>query len=345
MWNTQTGHILSRVHEIDSPIPLAKTLCPMPSDLSRVDLDFARVLDGVADQCCRKIDQKNQTPFLFYSGGIDSVSMLVAILRNASADFLRRLVVVCNQFSIWENPYFYDRFIKDKLITLDTDKFTVDLDRLSSIAILDGEMGNQALGAGSNYDYVRKGCGDMLSAPYHTVFDEKVNAADKFMLEQVVESMRHAPIKIENLHDFIWWCNFNFKADDVLLRKILVYTDTMTAEQRRDFYHNNIVRFYAHPDMQVWSLASNEIRHRSLKITTKYHPKKYIFDFDHNDFWFKQKHEMGSMAYIFAEKGMGNFVFGLDEDWALQDLRDRHARQWLGKYYPTPRDQHHDFGH
>jgi hypothetical protein len=52
---------------------------------------------------------------VFWSGGIDSTAVLVAMMQTVAAD---RLAVICNQASIDEFPSFYEQKIKDRVRTL-----------------------------------------------------------------------------------------------------------------------------------------------------------------------------------------------------------------------------------
>ena len=333
-WNEQAGYIVSRVHDIDCPIPLASTICEIPRNLDQVDLNFANTMDKIADYYCKKVITHNQHPYLFYSGGIDSVAVLVAILRTTTNDFLEKLTIVCNHHSFTENPYFYDRFIKDKFRVIDTDKFVLDAGTFENIVIFDGEMGNQIMGSCGIYDLARKGQYDLLADSYTLLLDTKLNENNRYLVDLTIESLQYAPIEIHTVHDFLWWSNFNFKVDEVLLRKFLVYTDGMASQYRQSFYQNNLIRFYSHPDMQKWSIASLHLRRESLKKTTKYFPKKYILDFDKNEIWFLQKREMTSMSQIFIDKSFNsNFIFAMDNAWNLLDIRDRKTRQMIRSYY------------
>lgn len=329
-WNEQIGHVVSRVHDIDSPVPLSGTICPMPRDIAGTDLDFGRVMDGIADHYCRQIVRDGQRPYLFYSGGIDSVSILVSLLRTGNREFLDRLTIVCSRSSFHEAPRFYDRYIRDRFQIIDTDNFAVDPDDHDDIVVLDGEMGNQTMGSCGLYDFVRKGKFDQLAGHYDSIKDIPMCAGDRYIVDLVFESLPYAPVEISTLHDFFWWSNFNFKVDEVLLRKLLTYTDAMTDDQRQRFFSKNLIRPYAHESMQRWSLASLEQRRHSLRMTTKYFPKKYIFDFDRDEIWYSQKREVPSSSRIFLDKNLGsNFIIGIDQHWRLWDIRDRTTRQHL----------------
>jgi hypothetical protein len=66
----------------------------------------------------------------------------------------------------------------------------------------------------------------------------------------------------------------------------------------------------------------------------KYIPKKYIFDFDHNDFYFSNKSEEGSSSQVFFNKDVGaknTGIFALDKDWNKHNIADPSVRTALGK--------------
>lgn len=327
-WNNQGGHIKSRVHALQTPWPLTGTVCEMPTDLTNVETDFGKTLDKIATETIEKISITGKTPYLFYSGGIDSVSILISLFKNADKSFLDQLIVVCNNLSIQENPYFYDRFIQNRFRTIDTDSFTIDPETYDKIIILDGECGNQCMGSGGIYELIRQGQWETLAGSY-TIIDQTAGK-HRFSIDLVKESLQYSPVDIKTLHDFFWWGNFNFKFDEVLLRKILVYTASLTAQQRKEFYYNNLIRMYAHPDMQKWSLVSAHSRLDSLKITTKYFPKKYIYDFDNNEIYYIQKRELGSDSPIFMTKHIsGQGRIGLNENWEIIDFADASHRKMI----------------
>jgi hypothetical protein len=332
-WNSlHYGHIISRAHDIDTPWSLCGTVCEIPTNLDGVEDDFSDMLDSVAVDTINKIQQKNQAPYIFYSGGIDSTSIFVALLRNADRNFLESLTVVSNHDSIQENPYFFDRFIKNKFRIIETDKFLIDPEHAHEIAIIDGESGNQCLGSGEIYDLARKNRTDLLDRHYSITeqFDYQPN--DRFFVNLALDSVKYAPVRIHSLYDFFWWSNFNFKFDHVLLRKILVYTDNFLGDQRRTFFYNNLYRLYAHADMQKWCMCNLEQMRATLNTTTKFHPKKYIFDYDKNEYYFLQKKESSSSAIIFSNKDTYKKLYiGLDADWNIVDFTDRKTRQMIKK--------------
>jgi hypothetical protein len=82
------SHITSRVHKLDTPWDLADSVFPVPTG-APTTTSFADTIEFIADEFCKKIAQCNFTPYIFWSGGLDSTSILVSLLEVASADLLQ----------------------------------------------------------------------------------------------------------------------------------------------------------------------------------------------------------------------------------------------------------------
>jgi hypothetical protein len=54
-------------------------------------------------------------------------------------------------------------------------------------------------------------------------------------MELIQESIDCSPIPIDSVADLLWWVAFNFKMDDVLLRKMALYVGNLTPDQSGDF--------------------------------------------------------------------------------------------------------------
>jgi hypothetical protein len=117
-------HTTSRVHKLDTPWDLAGTVCPMP-EITNNEFDFGRVIESIADDFCQLVKHTGKTPYICWSGGIDSTSILVSILKVAPADILKDLVILCNDRSIIENTYFYYKYIDKKFKIEDIDQLEI----------------------------------------------------------------------------------------------------------------------------------------------------------------------------------------------------------------------------
>jgi hypothetical protein len=253
-----------------------------------------------------------------------------------SSDFLKKLVVLCNQRSIQENAFFYYRFLDGKITTEDFDNtsFCITAENYNQVVILDGDAGNQVMGSPHVNSLMQQGRRDILDLDWTTIKDpgDIIAGVSEFQFKMIQESVALAPVEIRTVFDLLWWVAYNFKTDDVLLRKIPAYIQHLTPEQSREFWATGIFKHYAQPEMQQWSLASLDLRRNSMDIMLKYISKKYIYDFDHNDVWYAHKTEQGSMAQSYEKCEWGQSgIIALDSAWNKYSLADPETRRELGK--------------
>ena len=334
--------IQSRVHKIDAPWDIGPTVCPLPS-LDHNELNFDRVIESVAEKFINLTNSTGRQPYVCWSGGIDSTSILVSLLRVADQEWLSKLTVLLDPvLSVNENSYFYSRFIKDNLTHIDINQFTIDSSNYNKILLVDGEAGNQCMGMASIHKLAYKGQFDLLNKQYKDVkiseilstqtsssqFHSNENAL-AFVHELVEQSIPFCPVPIETVYDYLWWINFNMKFDDVLLRKILQYTKYINQAELKDFFKNTLYRFYAQPELQIWSMLSKDLRREYTVQDPKYFSKKYIYNFDKNDLYWSNKREEKSSSRLYTAY-LADIV-AIDTDWRRYSLKDPAVRQQLGQ--------------
>jgi hypothetical protein len=328
-------HITSRAHKLDTPWPLAPTVCPIPEFDHAGETKFDHVMDSIAEKFCQRVKKTGRRPYVCWSGGIDSTAVMVAILRVADAEVLNQLVVLLSKESIIENAYFYKYFIKDKFVTENIDDFVLDESNYNKVLITNGEAGNQIMGNYHITRLMRMNQSDLLKQSWRSIsnFNEVIPNSTPFLINMITESINHTPVPIETVYDFLWWSSFNFKFDAVLIRKMFVYARHLNSIQTKDLWKNGMMLFFAEPEMQNWSMASNNIRRESLAIDSKYTPKKYIYDFDHNDIWFAHKGEEGSGTPLYYYNYLipSRPVFAYDSNWNMYNIKDQSTRIALGK--------------
>ena len=328
-------HTVSRVTKLDTPWPTAPTICPIP-EITENELRFDIVIDSIAEEFYQAAASSNKTVYFCWSGGIDSTSMLVALLRVAPKEFLNDIVIVMDRGkTLGENSYFYYKFLHNRFKIQELSTFEITSDNYDKIIVVDGEAGNQCIQGPSVQRLVYRNQLHLLNEPWRNQVDLKnllIGATD-FHIEILTESIKKAPISIDTGYDFLWWTGFNFKFDDVLLRKMFVYSTNLTPEQTGYFWKHSLYRFYQHPRMQMWSMNARDLRRHYTATTVKYFPKRYIYDFDHNDFYWASKTEQGSDSRKYVKHLSIHLspYFAFDSEWNKYSIADRSARQLLGK--------------
>jgi hypothetical protein len=330
------NHLCSRSTQLDVPWPLAASMAPIPQ-INNSETRFDIVLDQIAEKFCLQIKQTQRTPYIMWSGGIDSTAILVSLLKIANKELLEQLVIVRNQASIDENPYFYNQYIKNKLTTVDTDQFKITSKNYNKILLVNGDCAEMIFGSTHPETLARQGQLDIIHEPFHndTLLRRSLKttnpAALNFSLDLIKESVKYSPVPIETIYDFLWWHYFNFKIIDSLVRPMIHLAEELTAEQTADFWTNTFQRFYMYPEMQIWSMLTNNTRRENMHIGYKHDAKKYIYEFDHNDFYYNNKQKWPSII----KNTSCQPIFAIDESWrrySLTNVDDRRLLgQWLGR--------------
>lgn len=326
-------HTNSRVTKLNPPWDLVTSPFPIP-EIRPIEQRFDLVIESIAEEFGRELKNSGKTAYLYWSGGLDSNSILVSILKTWNAELLEQLVILCDIRSIHENAYFYHKFIKGRLKEQVTDEFIVNETNYDKIVIVDGEAGNQCIVGPSVQRLSYRERFDLLNAPWRERKDlrELLIGSTDFNIELILESIEAAPIDLVTGYDFLWWTGFNFKFDDVLLRRMFKYCRYLTPRQTSLLWNSGIYRFYQHPDMQIWAMSTLDQRREKLPIAAKYYPKKYIYDFDRNDLYWSSKVEQGSDSLTSArDYPIYNPVFAFDQDWNSYSLADYSTRKLLGE--------------
>ena len=322
----------SRVHDIGAPWPVAATISPIPN-IVKVDQHIENILDSIAEQIVKSTINSKKIPYLLWSGGIDSTAILVALLKNNCQEFLERLVIVHSDVSILENAYFYQRFVNQKLKTLNIENFSVRPDNYKTMLLLDGDAGNQVFGCSSIYNLFYRQP-ELLNFEWRNVdnVDQLLPGQTELTFKMIKESVACAPFEIRTVYDLLWWSNFNFKWNEVLARSMFYYAQHLSPVESQDFYQNSLFRFFEHPDIQRWAILYRDQRREATQLHPKWHVKKYIHDFDKNHLWFAHKQEAasGSQQTRATAFYRPNTVIGFDCEWNPIDLSSAEIRQELG---------------
>lgn len=326
-------HLNSRVGGLDIPWDLDKTVCPIPEINYHSEKRFDAVIESIAEEFILRVGKSGRKPYVCWSGGIDSTAILVSLLKTCSQDFLKNLTVLISKNIYQENSYFYHHFVKDKINCQDIDEFKINSSNYNKIIVVDGEAGNQIMGHAASYKLLYFNREDLLDQGWKTIkdFTKLYTGSTDFHYQLIQESIEHSPLPITTVYDYFWWLGFNFKFDDVLLRKMLNYGKHLTSEQSNDFWNCGLYRFYAHDLMQQWSMLTLDVRRGTCKKTPKYEQKKYIMEFDKNPFWFANKHQEGSMSDIFFKIESRNSVFAIDRTWKKYSFSNQEDRRMLGQ--------------
>jgi hypothetical protein len=324
----------------------------IPPQAENCKLTFDEITDFISISIKNQIQETNKKYVLFYSGGIDSTVCLVSLLKNLSATDLKNITVALSAESIIENPVFYTKFIKDKIQVIDSSQHLyVDLIDKGYTCIT-ADLGDTIFGTelgtklyprlkylNNNLSVNSK---KILEKHFYTVSDKEVhyslysdviisyfdshlpnekNNFGKFFYEKVIQNIETSDVPIYSLHDFFWWIIFNIKYSFCALRPGMIYS---TGKNRKHLFDNeNIFNWFGTVDYQHWSLSNNNNGEKikgNQPNSYKYAARKYIYEFDKNDWYFNHKLKIASLRQIFMRNYRTHFnefdnLFAMDTDY------------------------------
>lgn len=287
--------VMDRTQTLDQGFPYAildSVPKPTPDSTS-----FAELADKKGKEIVDKAVSSGQDIRVLWSGGIDSTSAIVSLMKATQAmEKPPSIEVMHSEHSVAEYPVFYDRYIKDKLPTVPVDRPIAKMLDPKRINVT-GEHGDQIFGSMLLDRYVNNGT---AQRPYGAtlagaVYDQLQDAgkADK-VVDYLDPQMKNAPIEIKTLFDALWWISFSMKWQHVTLR-LPAFSDN--AKQA----HGSLEHFFRGPGFQNWALTHPEIRQIDDWREYKDEAKKYIFDFTGDADYYREKTKEGSLNKVMRQ--------------------------------------------
>lgn len=256
-------------------------------DINPILEDFNEITDARAIELEKKA-MAFDTVYLFWSGGVDSTLLLCAVLKNCTATFCSKIIVVLNKYSIDEFPEMYQTYICGKLKEVSTDDFLSEILRPTNKAIYaNGDAGDAILGYENIIkfnDYRPRIFNESWRRHKDTIisyFSQFSNETiSKMVMNYIEESLALAKIEVETVYDFLWWISFNWGYDGELYSRwwFGVMPDELDA---RKFMEENLFVFFNSKAYQNWSVAAigADLKIGDSLASFKKPAKQYIFEF------------------------------------------------------------------
>lgn len=298
--------VVDRTHTVQFVTDKLKTDHPLPDFSVPEERSFETLMLERGEELWRWIEDENRPAVIWWSGGIDSTGVLVAMLRTHTVDRMKTVKIGLNQRSIDEYPDFYENVVK-KLPTVwvsHNDGREVDLTSLH----ISGEIGDQLFGSdmiracfgNGGRDFIgrefflgnlRNPWRDTMSPFVQAHIDRNEWPAEFYgQIMDIYERLcAAAPIEIRSVFDFWWWSNFNLKYTHVANRIQLGTTQTATAVKR-------IKAFYDTDYFQKWSVANHDLKIEDSWKSYKKPLKRFVFDWNKDKEWFQNKTKVQSLS-------------------------------------------------
>ena len=269
------------------------------------------------EECCmeaaRDLWKLGKPIELFWSGGIDSSGVLIALLETKSnSDVLK---IRYTQDSIDEFPLMWERMVRDKNEPLPhKDMLDISLFENHDILKVTGECGDQCFGSDAlhaNLDKHADNWESIVTWPNGKLFSKKpdvpLDTEKNFkrkksnLVELLFEHVDYAPFEIDTIFDLFWWCNFCFKWQDVDSRMIFTFSDTSDWRSTISFFNTE--------NFQKWSIVNHDIKHGGTWETYKQPAKDYINKYIKDETYRKNKTKEPSLIKVLAGAVDGKYDY------------------------------------
>ena len=349
----------------------------MPAYDKNFNKSFTEITDARALEIKKLINEQDQKFALMYSGGIDSTVVLVALLKNLNAEELKNVVICANKHSVVENPNLWKKYIWGNFKIIDSASTKLDTLVHLGYRPITADEGDNIFGTVfglalyQHFDYYT----NKLSAeaqekikPLKSKVDEvhfsnfkdliiqhfaippqkkylekrlKIETDKNFSEQWYLKSVKNietASVPIHTLHDFFWWQIFNIKYVNCASRCSIYLNDTVNV---KDMLYTHLVNWFTHDDYQLWSMNNNNNGQKINKLdisTYKTASKKYIYDFDKNEWYYGFKLKIPSLGFqvAFNQKvddiplsNRPNARFGLDENYNVLSIDDKDVQEFI----------------
>lgn len=246
-------------------------------NLPRTEKTFATICEEQAKAIISQAEEKDKPIRVLWSGGIDSTTVLVALIQALEGNLKNRveLDVLLSQESIDEYPLFFKRFIENKL------KYTLFKapigpwisDRYITVT---GEHGDQLFGSDKAKNAILSGNAfrPVMNVLPH-IISRKLGCSTRAdtVIEFLAPQIAQCPIPVNTLYDYLWWMNFSMKWQNVAYR-LIANAGLPPASLDTTIFH-----FFKHRDFQRWSISNPEAKISSDWTSYKYLAKKYIYEY------------------------------------------------------------------
>jgi hypothetical protein len=268
--------------------PFNTTLLPI------LELPKYEVMTKTYAECCddraKQILDMNKPIYVFYGGGIDSMTVLAALIKNATPEQYDNINIVMSNDSVLANQDFYNEVILGKFNIVPSQMFPRLLGQPNVVCVT-GEHNDELFGVHITQALVVKYGDDVMHEPVTEeslcdkmnrqsilLTDEEKNNISRCvdLLQQVVSK---SPVKIATLHQFFWWTNF-------VLTWNVAYTRIMSFASSPVTPDENYFSFFGSKDFQLWAMNNHTNLVGATWNTIKQPAKDYIAEYcyDNEDF-------------------------------------------------------------
>lgn len=270
---------------------------PIPEASER--MSFREICDVVAADLVDEAVRADQAIQVAWSGGIDSTLALIVLARHLrERGELQRLWVLLSLESMREHPRFYEAFVAGRLQVRPLAGPLPEALRTDALTVT-GEHGDQLFGSDHLAGLVEAGVSQLPHAhvvPVYFAQRLRSEAAAAEVLDYLAPQVAAAPVPIETAFEYLWWCNFSLKWQQVSLR-VPVFRLGRVEPFCRTTRH-----FFGDRRFQAWSLASPGVRRVDDWGAYKLEAKKLILEATDDLDYFAHKRKAPSLKRVLIDR-------------------------------------------
>lgn len=298
------------VSRVDSSLdPFEYTnLCEPISDIVDLPTNTKTWEEMCYDRAKDIIRSSDKNIYLYYSGGIDSVCVYLALREMLTAQDRERLHIVCTHHSHLEFPELWEEIYynyKGRIINA----YTNMEDLAENGIVLTGQCADQVLGSDNirrvtslyGYEGIKMPWKEALLPIYTQQFGSA--KANKF-IEVYGETVSACPFPIVTAFDWVWWFNFSNKWQHAKY-KFLGYKPWKNPKET----YKNVVHFFDTPEWQKWSLDNHDKKIGDRLITYKFIAKDFIVGLTGFE-RYTEKKKVSSLRVLWYNK---DFSYGVSD--------------------------------
>jgi hypothetical protein len=259
---------------------------------------FAELCDAVGTKIVAEALLTGRDISVLWSGGIDSTSALIAVMKAADArGCADRVRVLLSLDSVLEYPGFFLRHVNGRYRVAAVSRPISETLHPAALTVT-GEHGDQLFGSHLLASYVRRGVG---GADYRDVLPfvlaERLRSVrDAYRVQRYLQpAIAAAPVPIRTLFDCLWWLNFALKWQEVTLR-----LPVFRGAQAR-VAHEALRHFFRDDRFQAWALATTPGHVPPAWARYKDAAKRYILDFTGDRAYYRDKEKADSLRNVMAD--------------------------------------------
>jgi hypothetical protein len=239
--------------------------------------------------------------YIPWSGGIDSTLVLTEFLKQAPTD---QLIVMMDEHSIREYPEFYNKYIKDKLQTVQMDFYSdapLENAILSGIVVT-GHLIDPVFGS-NNYQSMPE---EKLSQNLDS-FLKPLNPYSRDLYQKLISA---CPRPLENVKDLFWWLDYALNYQSEELMWLMEVKDMILGK--------NLFHFGSGPDWNNYAVSTPaEVKWPGYDFRKfKQVLKDQIYEFTKDEYYTKEKIKMPSWRhYRTDEQRYKKKAVWIDTNW------------------------------